>query len=109
MIIKNISDHSFFLQESVWEKSCIEHIHIYAKSWCSNPTIIPFGASKHDIILYTKYTKVGPTKCPTMRDRSYKKCNKFLQGLQKVNWFDVSICQDLHEAVRLFTTKINLI
>ena len=25
------------------EKSCIDHIYTNAKSWCSNPTIIPFG------------------------------------------------------------------
>ena len=93
------------------EKSCIDHIYTNAKSWCSNPTIIPFGASDHDIILYTRYTKLGPTNCPTIRGRSYKKfnSNKFLQDLQKVNWIDVLICQDLDEAVRLFTTKFNLI
>ena len=93
------------------EKSCLDHIYTNSKYKCSCPTVIPFGANDHDIISYTRYSKVKPTNYPTKRGRSYKDFNitEFLTDLQNVDWTGVLICGDLDEAVKLFTTNFNYI
>ena len=93
------------------EKSCIDHVYTNAKYKCSTPTVIPFGASDHDIISYTRYSKVNPTNNPTIRGRTYKNFNstEFRNDLQNVDWTNVLTCNDLNLAVELFTSYLNFV
>ena len=91
------------------EKSCLDHIYTNSKYKCSNPTVTPFGASDHDIISYTRYSKVKPTNYPTIRGRSYKYFNisQFLNDLQSIDWTSVLSCLELDEALGIFNTILN--
>ena len=115
-IVKNICDIGNFSQlvtkptrimynsvSKILEKSCLDHIYTNSKYKCSCPTVIPFGASDHDIISYTRYSKVKPTNYPTKRGRSYKHFNmlEFLTDLQNIDWTGVLMCGDLDEAVEV--------
>ena len=88
-------------------KSCIDHVYTNRKYRCSKVTVYPFGGSDHDLIGYTRYTKVPPAPSRTIRKRSYKKFIKeeFLQQLKQVDWTEVYNCQDVERAAVTFTKK----
>ena len=87
--------------------SCIDHVYTNRKYRCSEVSVIPFGGSDHDIIGYTRYTKVPPEPARTIRKRSYKNFvqEDFLQELGKVDWTEVYHCQDVDSAAATFTRK----
>ena len=91
------------------ERSCIDHIYTNAKYKCSDATVTPFGGSDHDIISYTRFSKLCPTNYPTIRGRSYKLFDPtaFLNDLQNVDWTYVISCPDLDQAVEIFTKLFN--
>ena len=95
--------------DNILEKSCIDHVYTNAKYKSSIPIVTPFGGSDHDIISYTRYSKISPTNCPTKKGRSYKKFDPlaFLHDLQNVDWTNVLVCQDLNQAVETFTTTLH--
>ena len=66
-----------------------------------------FGGSDHDILSYTRFTKVPPSPSRTIRRRSYKKFvqEEFLQDLGNVDWTEVFQCQEVDRAVETFTVK----
>ena len=41
--------------------SCIDHIYTNFKFRCSTPSCVPFGASDHDLIGYTRFSKDPPS------------------------------------------------
>ena len=51
---------------------CIDHVYTNTKFRCSSVSVVPFGNSDHDVIGYTRYTKVPPSPARTIRKRSYK-------------------------------------
>ena len=71
--------------------SCIDHIYTNRKYRCSKASVIPFGGSDHDIIGYTRFTKVPPAPSRTIMKRSYKEFveESFLQELESVDWTEV--------------------
>ena len=73
----------------------------------SMPTVTPFGASDHDIISYTRYSKEPPAPARTIRKRSYREFipEDFVTDLAVVNWSDVYSCNDVDQAVDIFTRK----
>ena len=75
------------------------------------PTITPFGASDHDVLSYTRFSRLCPTNCPTIRGRTYKyfRVEKFLEDLRHLDWSDVLTCFDINQAVQIFTQKLNSI
>ena len=87
--------------------SCIDHVYCNAKYKCSQPTVISFGASDHDIISYTRYSKDPPEPARTIRKRSYKNFvqEEFISDLAAVDWSEVYASRDLDQAVDLFTRK----
>ena len=87
--------------------SCIDHVYTNAKYRCSKPTVISFGASDHDIISYTRFSKEPPVPTRTIRRRSYKDFVKedFISDLSTVDWTEVLACIDLDQAVDIFTRK----
>ena len=90
---------------NITDISCIDHIYCNAKFKCSKPVVTAFGGSDHDIVGYTRYTKVPPSPVRTVRKRSYKYFKKedFLADLEQVDWSDVNTCEDVNLAVDLFT------
>ena len=91
------------------EVSCIDHVYTNQKYKCSKPAVIPFGASDHDLVSYTRYSKEYPTNGGTIKKRSYKKFEreKFLTDLQSIDWTPVLACVDLNLAVSMFTSLFN--
>ena len=91
--------------------SCIDHIYTNSKYRCSNARVIPFGASDHNLIGYTRYSKLPPQPSTTIRKRSYKDFdkNKFISDLNKLDWTDVYTCFDIDAAVEMLTWKINTV
>ena len=87
--------------------SCIDHVYCNAKHKCSTPTVISFGASDHDLISYTRYSKDPPGPSRTIRKRSYKNFipEDFITDLAVVDWSDIYASKDVDEAVDLFTKK----
>ena len=87
--------------------SCLDHIYCNAEYKCSRPRVIACGASDHDIISYTRYSKEPPSPSRTIRKRSYKtfKTEEFITDLKTVDWSEVYVSNDLEEAVDLFTRK----
>ena len=91
----------------VTEQSCIDHIYSNYSFRCSNPIIWSFGASDHDIIGFTRFSKEPSIQTKTVRKRSYKKFNteKFLTEISSIDWIDVYLSRDLDQAVEAFVSK----
>ena len=89
------------------EISCIDHVYCNSKLKCSTPSIIPSGASDHDIVSYVRYTKAPPTPARTIRRRSYTSFNEqdFLSDLSKVDWTQVYVETEVDNATEIFTKK----
>ena len=87
------------------DSSCIDHIYTNYKYRCSDITIVPFGGSDHDMVVYTRFSKDPPAPSRTIRRRSYKTflAENFLEDLSQVDWGEVYLCQDLDLAVDTFT------
>ena len=85
--------------------SCIDHIYTNYRFRCSKVSVESFGASDHDLIGYTRFSKDPPTPPRTIRKRSYKKFNPedFLEDLREADWLQVNLCKDVDEAVSTFT------
>ena len=91
------------------EISCIDHIYCNSKYKCSKPTVIVSGASDHDIISYTRYSKAPPCPARTIRRRSYKDFieEDFITDMSVVDFYEVYNSTDLDTATDIFTRKFN--
>ena len=89
------------------EVSCIDHIYCNSKYKCSTPTITVSGASDHDIISYTRYTKAPPSPARTIRRRSYKEFIDldFLTDMSVIDWSEVYTATDVDTATDIFTEQ----
>ena len=52
--------------------SCIDHLYCNAKHRISSVRVVTFGASDHDAIAYTRFSKEPTPPARTIRKRSYK-------------------------------------
>ena len=93
------------------ETSCIDHVYCNYRHKCSVPRVIVSGASDHDMISYTRYSKGPSTPSRTIRRRSYKTFveSDYLADLRATNWTDVLATEDLDIAVDILTRKINFV
>ena len=89
--------------------SCIDHIYTNVKFRCSDAKVIPFGASDHNLIGYTRYSKLPPQPSCTVRKRSYKNFDndRYLKDLRSVNWSEVYSCLDVNHAAEVLVCKSN--
>ena len=85
--------------------SCLDHIYCNRKFRCSTPVVTPFGGSDHDLLRYTRYSKEPPLPARTIRHRSYKNFieKDFKSDLSMINWTELYACNDLDQAVDIFT------
>ena len=94
--------------------SCIDHLYCNTRHRCSEVSVITFGNSDHDLLSYTRYSKVPPSPARTIRKRSFKNFVEaaFLSDMSKVDWSSVYACQDVDEAettfTRLFQSVLNV-
>ena len=67
--------------------------------------MIPFGDSDHDIVSYTRFSKLPPSPAKTIRKRCYKDFNRdnFLSDLSVISWQYVYAAKDVDNAVAAFT------
>ena len=89
------------------ELSCLDHIYTNCKYKCSQPFVINFGDSDHDIIGIVRLSKVPSPPCRFIRKRCYKDFKKehFLIDIQNENWLEVYFYQDVNDAVSCFTME----
>ena len=106
-LVKEITRVQYNSVSNTTESSCIDHIYTNAKFRCSNPAVVSFGDSDHDLLQYTRYSKINSDVARTVYKRSYKKFDesKFLQDLSVIDWYDVYGCDDVNSAVEAFTIK----
>ena len=104
-LITKITRTQYNRISGITETSCIDHFYTNRKFKCSDPSIIPFGDSDHDIICVTRLTKNPPIPSRTIKKRSYKNFDKksFLEDLKQQNWSDVLNIFNLEESVEVFT------
>ena len=93
------------------EVSCIDHIYTNAKFRCSEPSVISFGDSDHDLLKYVRFSKLPPVPTRVICKRSYKKFDKsaFLHDVSLIDWSDVFSCSDVDKATVLFTQKFRYV
>ena len=74
-------------------------------------TITTNGASDHDRISYTRYSKNPPAPSRVIRKRSYKNFVKdaFIDDLRKVDWEEFYNCKDVDDAAEVFGRKFQYI
>ena len=66
------------------------------------------GQSDHKLITSVRYAKVVQTSQKFIKKRTYKKFDerKFLGEIEKVEWWPVYSCDNVDDALALFTSKI---
>ena len=77
--------------------SCIDHVYCNTKYRISPVKVISCGASDHDAIAYTRFSKDPPPPSRTIRRRSYKKFNQeeYLRDIANLEFSDVYTCVDV--------------
>ena len=88
--------------------SCIDHLYCNARHRVSKVRVCSFGASDHDALIYTRYSKEPPGPARTIRKRSYKNFNKekYLDDIGRLDFTDVYLCRDVDAAADLLTAKL---
>ena len=110
-LVKDITRVKFNSIANTSETSCIDHIYTNARFRCSEPSIISFGDSDHDLLKYVRYSKIPPIPARIICKRNYKNFDKnaFLDDVSRVDWYDVYCCQDVNDAVETFTKKFKYV
>ena len=110
-MVQDVTRVQFNSVSNTVEASCIDHVYTNTKYRCSHPSIIAFGDSDHDLIKYTRYSKIPQISVRVLFKRSYKKFNKndFLRDLDQMDWTDVFLCWDVNNATETFTHKFKYI
>ena len=85
--------------------SCIDHVYTNYKFRCSKVIVEVFGASDHDLLGYTRFSKDPPAPAKTIRKRTYKNFDSdaFLADLRQADWSAVYQCQDVDDSTAVFT------
>ena len=68
--------------------SCIDHLYCNAKHRISEVKVLSFGASDHDAISYTRYSKEPAPPARTIRKRSYKNFSEtnYVNDISKIDF-----------------------
>ena len=107
-LVKGPTRKQFNSIANTMSQSCIDHIYTNAKYRCSDPAIISFGGSDHDLVSYVRFSKEPPSQAITIKKRSYRGFNteKYVNDLSQIDFTDVLSCPDIDIAVELLTGKI---
>ena len=93
------------------EPSGLDHFYSNRPQYLSDIQVMHKGGSDHKLIMGTRYTKARVDGCRTTRKRSFKNFdgNKFLEKLSDVRWWSLYACENLNEAVKIFTDNLTSI
>ena len=110
-LVKDVTRVQYNSVTNTTEMSCIDHIYTNTKFRCSNPSVIPFGDSDHDLVKYSRYSKIPTVPVKVTYKRTYKHFDekKFLSEVSLTDWTDVYSCSDVNDATDLFTQKFRFI
>ena len=83
----------------------IDHHWTTAPEKLSEVSVLHMGASDHALISAVRYAKHIKTIPQYVTKRSYKKFNsqKFLEEVRLIKWWDVYKCENVNDAVEIFT------
>ena len=88
--------------------SCIDHVYCNAKHRISAVKVVTFGASDHDAVAYTRYSKEPAPPARTIRKRSYRNFNEanFVEDVARIDFTDVYCTRDVDDAAAMLTDKL---
>ena len=88
--------------------SCIDHLYCNAKHRISSVRVVTFGASDHDAIAYTRFSKEPTPPARTIRKRSYKNFieDDFIRDVSRLDFTDVYCSREVDGAADLLTAKL---
>ena len=91
--------------------SCLDHIYTNAKYRCSDAVVTSFGDSDHDIVSYTRFSKLPPNPTKVIYKRSFKHFDReaYLEDMKCVDWSEVYLQVDVDLAAACLTHKINVV
>ena len=106
-LVKDITRVQWNSATKMAHMSSIDHVYTNAKYRCSDPVVISFGDSDHDIICYTRYSKSPSSPSRVIVKRNFKNFEKqvFLDELNQIDWSNVYCCYDVDLATKIFTEK----
>ena len=110
-LVSGITRTQYNSVSNMVDMSCIDHVYCNYKHRCSQVKIITNGASDHDQVSYTRYSKDPPSPARVIRKRSYKnfKVDEFIEELDTVDWTEVYACEDVDVAAEVFGRKFRFI
>ena len=110
-LVKDITRVQFNSVANTTDTSCIDHVYTNTKFRCSEPKVIAFGDSDHDLVKYTRYSKIPSTPARIICKRNYRnfEVSAFLQHVSQEDWSNVYCCNDVDTAVEIFTQKFKFI
>ena len=110
-LVSGITRTQYNSVSNMVDMSCIDHVYCNFKHRCSQVSIITNGTSDHDQISYTRYSKDPPSPARIIRKRSYKnfKLAEFMEDLNKVDWTEVYLCEDVDMAAEVFGRKFRFL
>ena len=88
--------------------SCIDHLYCNAKHRISSVRVVTFGASDHDAIAYTRFSKEPTPPARTIRKISYKNFieDDFIRDVSRLDFTDVYCSREVDGAADLLTAKL---
>ena len=104
-LVDTITRTQFDSVNKVTRKSCIDHVYCNYKHRLSSIRVVTCGASDHDAIVYTRYSKTPKLPARTIRKRSYKHFNreKYIEEISKTDFSGVYSSKDVDTAAQMLT------
>ena len=104
-IVDKVTRSQYDSVKNVFHRSCIDHVYCNYRHRVSSIKIISCGASDHDGVLYTRYSKEPKSPAKTKRKRSYKGFDeeKYKSDVSKINFGAVYSQKDVDMAARVLT------
>ena len=106
-LVKDVTRTQYNSVTNTTSLSCIDHIYTNSNFRCSDPVVISFGDSDHDLISYIRYSKNPPEPARTICKRSYKKFKEcdFIEDVRNTDWSEVYACSEVDLATECFSRK----
>ena len=91
--------------------SGLDHIYSNKPDKLSNVYTEYSGGSDHKLIKVTMFAKSMSRNARYVRKRSFKNfdAKDFCLAVKNISWFDLFMCEDVHMATDLLTSKLNII
>ena len=90
------------------EPAILDHFYTTAPDKLKKIEVIQTGYSDHSIIMGQRETSDKGEQPKYTQKRSYKKFtnHEYLSELRKIKWLNLYLCEDVNEAVEIFTNNI---